>query len=280
MLTNTFCHVPGISIAFESKLWKEGILSWQDIQPEVLSGLTRTKRENLVRYIAASASHLETLHSSFFSDLLPANLCWRMFAEFRHATAYIDIETTGLSPHGDSITTAVLFDGKEIHTYVNGENLARLREDIKRYSLIVTYNGKCFDIPFIERNLKTSIHVTHIDLRYVLGSLGYSGGLKRCEKDLGINRKGVEDVDGSVAVLLWNDYRRHHHERALETLLAYNTFDATNLEPLMVKAYNMKVKNTPFFKKLALSSPPPPAVPFEIDDRTIRRLKAACICRW
>ena len=34
-----------------------------------------------------------------------------------------------------------------------------------------------------------------IDLRYILASLGYGGGLKSCEQQLGITRPDLEDVD-------------------------------------------------------------------------------------
>jgi len=56
-------------------------------------------------------------------------------------------------------------------------------------------------------------------LRYVLKSLGYSGGLKSCEKALGLDRGDLDGVDGYFAVLLWRDYQKKHNEKALETLL-------------------------------------------------------------
>jgi len=47
------------------------------------------------------------------------------------------------------------------------------------------------------------LNQVHIDLRYVLRSLGYTGGLKGCEKQAGIDRGNLEGVDGYFAVLLW-----------------------------------------------------------------------------
>ncbi|MEZ4549042.1 MAG: ribonuclease H-like domain-containing protein [Desulfobacterales bacterium] len=72
-----------------------------------------------------------------------------MFADFRHATAYVDIETTGLE--NPEITTISLYDGARIRYYVNGQNLDQFQDDITDYPLIVTYNGKTFDLPVIER---------------------------------------------------------------------------------------------------------------------------------
>ena len=63
---------------------------------------------------------------------------------------------------------------------------------------------------------------THLDLRYILSALGFSGGLKSCEEKLGIGRKGgYEDIDGYFAVVLWQYYKKTKDIKALETLLMY-----------------------------------------------------------
>ena len=55
----------------------------------------------------------------------------------------------------------------------------------------------------------------HIDLRYLLKSLGYTGGLKGCEKKAGIDRGELDGVNGYFAVLLWQDYQRNRNEKPL-----------------------------------------------------------------
>ena len=113
----------------------------------------------------------------------------------------------------------------------------------------------------------------HIDLRFLLHSLGYKGGLKGCEKMLGLDRAELAGVDGFFAVLLWNDYLERGDRRSLETLLAYNVLDAVNLERLMVVAYNLKVKDTPFYLANHLEIPPDVANPFKPHMGTVKRLK-------
>jgi hypothetical protein len=206
-------------------------------------------------------------------NLLPSNQLWRLFSEFRDSIAYLDIETTGLDSWGNYITTIALYDGKSISYYIHNRNLDDFKKAIEKYKLIITYNGKCFDVPFIESYLKIEINHVHIDLRYLLKSLGYSGGLKGCEKQLGIDRGELDGVDGYFAVLLWNDFVKKKNQKALETLLAYNLLDVINLETLMVIAYNMKLKPTPFFKSHRLPLPLPPEVPFHADRETIERIK-------
>jgi uncharacterized protein YprB with RNaseH-like and TPR domain len=209
----------------------------------------------------------------YFGDLLPANERWRLFPEFRDSTVYLDIETTGLGSLGNYITTIALYDGKKISWYVHNRNLGDFERDVQQYTCVVTYNGRCFDLPFIKSCLAFPIEHVHIDLRFVLRSLGFSGGLKGCEKMIGLDRAELEGVDGYFAVLLWEEYLKKKNERALETLLAYNIMDVVNLEVLMVSAYNLKLQTTPFAQTHSLSPPTPAALPFRADQRTIEKIR-------
>lgn len=273
MLKNTFCHIPLISSRTEELLWKSGVRCWEDVFLSASLPLTTKKSDNLKKHSEESEKHLESGDTQYFSEEIPTNQHWRLFREFRSSAAFLDIETTGLWAN-DEITTIALFDGTSIYHYINGVNLAQFKKDILRYNLIVTYNGKCFDVPFIQNYFGVHVKAAHIDLRYVLKSLGYSGGLKRCEEKLGIRRDGLEDVDGFFAVLLWNEYKKRRNERALETLLAYNIKDAVDLEQLMIRAYNMKLRETPFAQTHDIPLPVQPAVPFNPDRETINTLKA------
>ena len=272
MLTSTFCHIPGIGAQTERQLWAQGLRSWQAVNDGGALPLPPRKTQLVRQHIAESASHLSAGQPGYFYQRLPADQHWRMFPEFQPAVAYLDIETTGLGGPDDYITTIVLYDGKSIRHYVHGDNLEDFGRDIAPYSLLVTYNGKTFDIPFIRNSLGLAMDQAHIDLRYVLASLGYRGGLKQCERRLGLDRKGLRDVDGFFAVLLWDDYRKGN-AKALDTLLAYNTLDVINLATLMPMAYNMKIKDTPFAADRQLAIPTPPELPFQADIGTIERIR-------
>jgi hypothetical protein len=216
---------------------------------------------------------MASLNPNYFAELMPTSHHWRFFPEFRDVTVYLDIETTGLSRYGETITTIALYDGQSIFYYVKDRNLKDFPEDIKPYKVIVTYNGKSFDVPFIERTFGIELNQAHIDLRHLLASLGYKGGLKSCETQLGFHRGDLTDIDGFFAVLLWVDYLNNGNEKALETLLAYNIQDVLTLESLMVIAYNLKIKDTPFCRSF-LSEPDLPNSPFRADMETVKRIRS------
>ena len=99
------------------------------------------------------------------------------------------------------------------------------------------------------------------------------GGLKGCERQLGMDRGDLSDIDGFFAVLLWEEYQRTGDQKALDTLLAYNIQDTINLENLLVTAYNLKLKDTPFCETHLIADSPQPANPFRADLATVERIK-------
>ncbi len=273
MLSNTFRHIPKIGPATEWKLWEAGALSWQEALEFEVGSLPW--KGPLNDHIYESIDRLADNDAEWFAGRLPALEYWRLFPEFRGKTAYIDIETDGGSAEGGGfITTISLWDGENLRCYVHGDNLRDFQDDILDYQLLVTYNGLVFDLPFIEHWFQMKLGRAHVDLRYVLASLGYRGGLKGCERQLGIDRGELDGVDGYFAVLLWRDYDSGGNPAALETLLAYNALDVINLERLMVEAYNRKIGETPFALVNELTLPEVPTdLPYEPDMDTIERMR-------
>jgi hypothetical protein len=273
MLEKTFCHIPGISARAEHGLWRDGITSWKRFPAEGGPFFSGKKNGNVALHLDESRRRLAGNDPGYFSAALPSREHWRLFSAFAGSIAYLDIETTGLSRDHDAITTIALYDGRTIRHYVQGENLEAFAADIRNYQLLVTYNGKCFDLPFIETALGISLPMAHIDLRYVLASLGMRGGLKGCEREIGLSRGDLDGVDGLFAVQLWHDYRRRGERRTLETLLAYNIEDVINLELLMVHAYNRKLAETPFAAELQIAVPARARNPFRADPEVLARLR-------
>ncbi len=167
MLTKTLIHIQGIGAITEQRLWESGLRGWGSFSGDLPIPISAGRQHFLLEGIEESQRHLANRDPSYFSNLLPSNQCWRLFPEFRDSTAYLDIETTGLDQYFNEITTIALYDGQAIKTYVQGQNLDDFIEEIQTYKVIVSYNGKSFDVPFIENyyNIKlkdTPFYETHL----------------------------------------------------------------------------------------------------------------------
>jgi len=265
ILRNTFIHLKGIGHQKESALWVNGIFTLDDA---LNKNILATRRNCLLK----SKQDLEDRNWYPFYEGMSSKDHWRLFGDIANETAYIDIETTGLYSSTDIITTAVVHSLRSTYVFVNGMNLDRLPSHLSQFDLIVSYNGKSFDIPFIERFFHTTVNTPHIDLRYVLAGMGYKGGLKSCEQQLRLpSRKGMEEIDGYTAVLLWNYYCKSKDPKALETLLAYNYEDSVRLEWLMIEAYNQKISGLPFNSE-RLHKPSLPFNPYTSHSAVLRRI--------
>jgi len=152
--------------------------------------------------------------------------------------AFIDIETTGLSPWESEITVI----GFYICSGMESRSVQLVGRDITRTEVlailegvdtIYTYNGARFDLPFIYQHLGINLAemYDHCDLMFQCWRNNLKGGLKGVEKQLGISRES-EGVDGLEAIRLWNRYLYSADLEALETLLRYNLEDVVNLKTL------------------------------------------------
>lgn len=243
MIRSTFRHLPGVGPGKEARLWQEGCLTWDDALAR--GRLSCRGGGGAAAHLEESKARHEAGDAQWFGERLAPAEQWRLFSAYRHSVAYVDIETTGMAWPMAHITSIALYDGVTVRTYVHGENLEAFADDILPYRLLVTFNGRSFDAPFIERSFGIRLRMAHLDLRPVLRAAGYTGGLKRIEHSLGMGRGDLEGVDGFTAVLLWQHYERTGDTRALETLLAYNVEDVLSLEQLAVFAYNRHLAELP-----------------------------------
>lgn len=272
MLPRTFIHLPLVGAKKEARLWSQGILSWQDL---ITASRQPDKPESFVALgdaCAQGARRLAAGDYGYFTKRLKASAHWRLFPHLRGRLLYLDIETDG-GLSDQPITTIVTYDGHDVHHFVRGQNLGDFPNHVVGCDGIVTFSGRSFDVPVIQRQFGIKMEMAHIDLRWVLKPLGYTGGLKACERRLGLERGALDGVDGYFAVLLWREYQARKNPAALQTLLAYNAEDVINLEALMVKAYNLYLRGTPFERIDEIKRPSLAANPFTADRALIKRLK-------
>ena len=152
--------------------------------------------------------------------------------------AYLDIETTGLSPKYSEITVVgihltdgvdarfIQLVGKDISSY-------GILEALEGVDILYTYNGSRFDLPFIYCRLGINLAqlFTHRDLMYDCWRCNLYGGFKGVERQLGIQRR-LTEINGYEAVRLWWRYMDSFDLDALKTLLEYNKEDVFNLKVL------------------------------------------------
>lgn len=243
MLRSTFVHLPGIGLETERRLWGQGCTDWSaflDASHQWPVG--SASREVARRELCRSSDALERGEHQYFARKLRQRHVWRAWPEFRHSCVYLDIETDGTSDP-DGVTVIGLYDGQDCQFFVKGENLESFRSAISRYSAIVTFFGTGFDIPVLQKRFGGLVFdQIHIDLCNLMKALGIRGGLKKIEKQLGIERsEETAGLTGYDAVKLWRDHLRSK-PGALERLIAYNREDVVNLEPLMEHAYGKLVE--------------------------------------
>jgi len=244
MLEHTFLHLPDYGPRRERRLWEAGVSCWDDFLERFGSS---PYHRRVCSIVARSGHALKSRDPLFFAQTLPNDEAWRAFPHFDRV-AYVDIETTGLAPATDYTTVVGLFDGKRVHSYIHGRNLADFTRDIAGYDMVVTFNGSVFDLPFLKKAFPgIRLPPLHVDLRFVLSSLGVRGGLKRIEERFGFQREGdIRGMNGYDAVLLWQRYLKAGDERALDRLVRYNAADISNLEKLLAWAYKEKRTRTGF----------------------------------
>lgn len=244
MIRNTFIFVPGIGTKTEEYFRKKGILTWHDFRKKMdTTNLGMNKRNIVKDYLKRAENALHTRNGSFFAKLLPQREYWRLYREFLHKTLFLDIETTGLSLYYDKITLVGTFDGYSIKLFVKDNNLEEVVDYLRNYEVVITFNGKLFDVPFIKKEFPCAeIPPIHIDLRWVLRNLGVTGPLKEIEKKLNVQRpKPIQEIGGREATVLWHRFVRGDDE-ALEKLLLYNIYDLVNLQVIMHLCYHEKIK--------------------------------------
>lgn len=239
---------PGIGEKKEKQLFGVGVYDW-----ESLIQYQKQKNDPLLPSVSilwerfCELEHqLSEANFSFFTNELPSLEYWRLWQNFPEKFCFLDIETTGISV--TSVTTVVsLYQDKKMSTFERGKDLEFLFDSISPEDILVTYNGKRFDIPFLEKEFHFRVKNPQLDLMNLLHSIGIKGGLKKSEVLLGLVRpEEIAGMDGREAPLLWFEYQRTNNKEALEKLIAYNREDTKNLEIVLEKTINRLTENRLF----------------------------------
>lgn len=236
MLVRTFLHFPKVGEKRERALWRFGYIDWGSILSKPSPPFWSHFWDDWRREAEASLRALETSNAHYFAQRLPKPFWWRAVPEFADRTVFLDVETDGT----DKITVLGIADWHQYLVFVRGiDDMDEARERLETAAIVVTYNGSSFDLPVLRANFPDwQLPPLHLDLCPLLRRLGYKGGLKNVEVQLGIERSPeTQGLNGWDAVRLWWQWRDYGDEGALELLLAYNREDVVNLRPLLQFAY-------------------------------------------
>lgn len=157
---------------------------------------------------------------------------------------FLDIETTGLSPMRSFIYLIglVFIDLKKVTMHITQliaedrdeeeEILKLMKERLKGYKTVVTYNGNSFDLPFIaKRSERYGIEPIAMDsfdmyekLRLHKDTLKLDGlKQKNIEKKLGITRE--DRYNGGECISFYKDYVKNKNQESFNRFVLHNYDD-------------------------------------------------------
>ncbi len=202
---------------------------------------------------------LETLNSKQFNRFFNAN-----------KISIFDIETTGLYPKHDKIILIGFVhiipgynDGELVQFFAETPEeekdiLLNTTHEVSESDILITYNGRSFDVPFLDtRCKKYSIHSKNIfnldlyqlvrnysTLKNVLGSLSQ----KSMEGFMQIEHLRADEISGGESVNLYNEYTANdsasfRSEELLKKILLHNRDDVLQLTRLisLLKYFDLNV---------------------------------------
>lgn len=202
---------------------------------------------------------LETLNSKQFNRFFNVN-----------KISIFDIETTGLYPKHDKIILIGFVhimpgynDGELVQFFAETPEeekdiLLNTTHEVSESDILITYNGRSFDVPFLDtRCKKYSIHSKNIfnldlyqlvrnysTLKNVLGSLSQ----KSMEGFMQIEHLRADEISGGESVNLYNEYTANdsasfRSEELLKKILLHNRDDVLQLTRLisLLKYFDLNV---------------------------------------
>lgn len=275
LLRKSFVHLPGVGARKEAALWAKGITTWSDLlavapkhfRGKRLAEVQASLEESLGRWEAGDLAH--------FSRALPPSQRWRLIEGAYPEVSYLDIEATGgYPPRGSSTVIGFLHQGVVLQEHDFRKKRDLIERILAETSLVCSYNGGSFDLPFLSAEFGIDFDVPHVDLCPWLRRHGFTGGLKAIQKSqIHLHQRASADINGSDAERLW----RLHEQGvpgALRTLLTYNAEDVLILPGLLVDAYHREADAMPEEDLARLTEPDLPSLETSVDWRVYELLKA------
>jgi uncharacterized protein YprB with RNaseH-like and TPR domain len=238
VIRSTFQLAPGVGPWLERSLWARGLACWDQLPPEPAPLVSAPVDARLRQAVARAREALDRGDAEALAALLPRRERWRLLSTFLEGSAYLDVETDAEGRP----TVVGLLDAAGPAILVRGRDLRGFPERAVAWKLLVTFNGLSFDAPVLRRAFPGwRPPLAHLDLRHLFARLGFTGGLKRLERETGLGRPAhLAGLSGADAARLWEAHQAGA-PGALRLLAEYNAWDAVNLRTLAALGYNRMV---------------------------------------
>ena len=93
MIRNTFCILEGIGEKLEKRLWKEGILTWEEFtDAKQLFGFSSERKRSFDDSLIRNKAELDAGNAAYFSKKLKRREHWRLYHSFKKDAVCLDIE--------------------------------------------------------------------------------------------------------------------------------------------------------------------------------------------
>ncbi|MBT3721633.1 hypothetical protein HN789_05275 [archaeon] len=247
MIQNSFIFLPRIKQKKEQNIWDQGVNNWNDFLTCDIKGISKPTKANYNRIIEKSKQALRENNSNYFVGKLSSIETWRLYDYFKDEAIFLDIEASSSTSKNAYLTVIGIYDGMNTKIMVKNYNLDlnKLKNELHKYKLIITFNGSSFDIPFLNKKHPGVLpRIPHIDLRHICAKIGLTGGLKQIEKKLKIKRSNIiiEKLYGGDPIKLYRMFLGSGDPYYLKLLVEYNEEDVINLKKIADYSIN-KLKN-------------------------------------
>lgn len=163
----------------------------------------------------------------------------------------LDIETTGLNPSVNKFILGGLFDlqTKTMHQLFaeeRGEEKEALKafcRELSNLDMVITYNGRHFDMPFIAKRMKAhninGVLPYNLDLYLIVNGHSPIKKLvpnlkqKTVENYMGLWHSRTDEISGAESVTLYNRYEKTKDRELESRILLHNGDDVLQLARLM-----------------------------------------------
>ena len=243
ILDQSLCLLDGVSSEAEIRLRRAGVLSCRQLAAEAEQ---RFSARHAAR-VSASFSQMERASrlslADWFVARLPAGHRVRALAGFPERVVFYDIETDGMG-RGASITCVTTLRAGRIRTFVRGRDLDGFLDEWAAAGILVGFNSKRFDTPFVLKEFGLTAPPPQVDLMDEAAHYGFRGGLKAIEKSVGFTRSDIPCANGADAVENWRRFCESGDETALSALIRYNRDDVLSLLHLARRLIHLSLENT------------------------------------